>query len=292
MNLRISSLIALLISTALAVGQIDAVSDEELLDIGRKALKDHATAKGGESKKAAFRSALQGLSDAQKIRAVAYRVLASDDDPKHTMKSSNTMAVAYALGQDRELVEDWNELREMLRRERDPRQFFLLSGLVPWSDNNVLHDFVFEFTHMLFADGRVAKDEGEYTRAYAHDVSEYAYTAVIGNLRALGAEFEPPAKNLPHEEQAVILAKWLKENWSSCENIEIPRRLSGEEPRPEKAFVEKEKPSFVQIKKREQEKLQETNAENESRLPWIIAGVLLVGILALLLKAFKGKSTA
>ena len=31
--------------------------------------------------------------------------------------------------------------------------------------------------------------------------------------------------------------------------------------------------------------------EKKSSLPWIIAGVLLVGILALLLKAFKGKST-
>ncbi len=32
--------------------------------------------------------------------------------------------------------------------------------------------------------------------------------------------------------------------------------------------------------------------QSPSRLPWIIAGVLLVGILALLLKAFKGKSTS
>ena len=32
--------------------------------------------------------------------------------------------------------------------------------------------------------------------------------------------------------------------------------------------------------------------QSPSRLPWIIAGVLLVGILALLFKAFKGKSTS
>ena len=174
--------------------------------------------------------------------------------------------------------------------EKDPRKFYLLSNLVPRTRDKERHDFIEERIHMLFADGRVAKEEGEYTKTYAHDVLEYAYAAIIGNLRALGADFEPPAKNLSHEEQTVILAKWLKKNWPNCENIEIPVRISGEEPRPRKALVEKEKPSSAQTKKREQEKLQEANTENESRLPWIISGVSLVAILALLFKVWKGKA--
>jgi len=32
--------------------------------------------------------------------------------------------------------------------------------------------------------------------------------------------------------------------------------------------------------------------QSPSRLPWIIAGVILLGILALLFKTFKGKSTS
>ena len=209
------------------------------------------------------------------------------------MRSSNSMVAAYALGQDKQLISDWSTLREMLREEKKPRKFYLLSGLIPWSRGDERHDFVFEFTHMLFADGRVSKDEGEYTKSYAHDISFYAYKAIVNSLSALGADFEPPAKNLPHEEQAVILAKWLKENWPSCENIEIPRRLLGEESRPRKSLTDKPKPSPSWIKGREKETPQEAKLQNEeSRLPWIISGVLLLGILALLLKTFKGKSTS
>ena len=85
-----------------------------------------------------------------------------------------------------------------------------------------VNDFVAERAHMLFADGRVAKEEGEYTKAYAHDVSVYAYSAIVANLKALDAEFAPPPRTLPHEEQALILAKWLKKNWPGCGDIVLP----------------------------------------------------------------------
>lgn len=290
MNLRAFNIAALFCVASII--SAEEYTDDQLLGIGREAIRQRAEAKGSEREKEAFRKALQGLSDPQKIRAIAYRVLDSDNNPKYAMKSSNSMVAAYALGQDRQLISDWSTLREMLREEKNPRKFYLLSGLTPWSRGDERHDFVFEFTHMLFADGRVAKDEGEYTKSYAHDISFYAYKAIVNSLSVLGANFEPPSKDFSHEEQALILAKWLKENWPRCENIEIPSRLLGEESRPRKSLTEKPKFPPSRIKEREQETPQDTKPQNESRLPWIIAGVLLVGILALLLKAFKGKSTS
>ena len=291
MNLRAFNFVALF--CAASILSAEEYTDDQLLRIGREAIRQRAKAKGPEKEKEAFRKALQGLSDPQKTKAIAYRVLDSDNNPKYTMRSSNSMVAGYALGQDRQLISDWSTLREMLREEKNPRKFYLLSGLVPWSRDDERHDFVFEFTHMLFTDGRVAKDEGEYTKSYAHDISLYAYKAIVNSLRALGADFEPPAKSLPHEEQAVILAKWLKENWPSCENIKIPSRLLGEKSRLRKSVTEKPKSSPLRNKEREQGTLQEAKPQNEeSRLPWIIAGVLLVGIFALLLKTFKGKSTS
>lgn len=291
MNLRAFNIAVLFCVTSII--SAEEYTDDQLLGIGREAIRQRAEAKGSEREKEAFRKALQGLSDSQKIRAIAYRVLDSDNNPKYAMKSSNSMVAAYALGQDRQLISDWSTLREMLREEKKPRKFYLLSGLTPWSRGDERHDFVFEFTHMLFADGRVSKDEGEYTKSYAHDISFYAYEAIVNSLSVLGADFGPPAKNLSHEEQALILAKWLKENWPRCENIKIPSRLSGEKPRPRKALVKKQQPSPSRIKEREQKKSQDAKAQHEETpLPWIIAGVLLVGILLLLLKTFKGKSAS
>ncbi len=268
-------------------------TDNQLLEIGREAIRQRAEAKGAEREKEAFRKALQGLSDSQKIRAVAYRVLDSDNNPKYAMKSSNSMVAAYALGQDQQLISDWSTLREMLREEKNPRKFYLLSGLTPWTRGDKRHDFVFEFTHMLFADGRVAKDEGEYTREYAHDVSEYAYQAIVNSLRALGADFEPPPKDLPHEQQALILAKWLKANWPRCRDIEIPPRLSGEKPgldiRKPSAHRRGKSPSR-QIPARPRE-ADENDTTAENRLPRIISGVLLVGIVVLVLKIWKGRGS-
>jgi hypothetical protein len=219
----------------------NAQTDKDLLGIVKEGFKARADAGGLTNKKEAvlaFRKPFEHLTDEQKIRALTLFLYDIDEhDQKWSMSSSITMGASYALKDDPDFINDWSSLQGLLKNERDPRKFYLLSNLTPWARGEHLHDFIAERTHMLFADGRVAKEEGEYTREYAHDVSVYTYTAIVGKLRALGADFEPPAKNLPHEEQAVILAKWLKENWPRCENIEIPRRLLGEKPRPRKALV-------------------------------------------------------
>lgn len=265
-------------------------SENELLEIGRSAIDKRASAKGSDEEKAAFRNALNGLSDAQKIRAIAYRVLAFDEDPKYNMRSFNSAVAAYALGQDQELITDWSELREMLKKVKDPRKFFLISGLIPWSNNEHKQDFVYELTHMLFADGRVSKDEGEYTKSYADDVSEYAYTAIVSSLRSLGADFEPPAKDLPHDEQALILAKWLKEKWPGCENLEIPGQLAPEEKRPDRKNQGAKilpPPTAIIAKVRVPVAPETEQVAKKSHWPWLIGGVILFGMFFLLIRVVK-----
>lgn len=271
--------------------QAENYSDSQLLEIGKSAIDKRASAKGPEEEKFAFRSALNGLSNAQKIRAIAYRVLASDENPKYNMRSSNSLVAAYALGQDHELISDWSELRVMLKETKDPRKFFLIAGLIPWSRNEHKHDFVYELTHMLFSVGRVAKDEGEYTKSYADNVSEYAYSAILSSLRSLKADFDPPSKELPHEERVLILAKWLKERWPGCENLEIPERLTPGEKRPDKKKQADETSLHSSAKKTLKEYASETaiaeQTAKKNHWPWLIGGGMLLGILFFLIRVFK-----
>lgn len=270
--------------------QAKTYSENELLEIGRSAIDKRASAKGSEEEKAAFRNALNGLSDAEKIRAIGYRVLVSDDDPRYSMGSSNSSVAAYALGQDQELITDWSELRVMLKETKDPRKFFLIAGLIPWSSAQHKHDFVYELTHMLFADGRVSKDEVEYTKPYANDVSEYAYTAIVSGLRSLGADFEPPAKDLPHDEQALILAKWLKEKWPGCENLEIPGQLAPVEKRPDRkrqgARISPP-PTAITSKVKLPAAAETEQVSKGSHWPWLIGGIIFFTMFFLLIRVVK-----
>ena len=270
------------------------LEDETLLQLAKQGFEARTGAGGlidKESTVRAFRKPFQGLEDSQKIRALALYLYDIDQaNSKWSMSAAITMGPTYALSDDPAFINDWISLRQMLTHETDPRKFYLLSSLVPLAKQDPQHDFIAERTHMLFADGRVAKDEGEYTKEYANDVSEYAYTAIMGNLRVLGADFEPPSKDLPHEQQALILAKWLKEKWPGCENIRIPGQLAPEEKRPDKknrgaeislfptAKASKEKPSPTA--KTEQ-------AAEKSHWPWLIGGVILLATLFLLIRIIK-----
>lgn len=200
-------------------------TNEDLVEIANKAFLARNNAGGLTNKEEAvkaFSNEFQDLEDAQRLKAlVLYLYDIDKSDSRWSMSSSIFMGVAYALSDDPKFVSNWSSLRSMLASEKNPRKFFLLSRIASMAKSPD-NDFVAERTHMLFADGRVAKEEGEYTKAYAHDVSLYAYSAIVANLKALDAEFAPPPRTLPHEEQALILAKWLKEHWPGCGDLVMP----------------------------------------------------------------------
>ena len=265
-------------------------SDAELLTAGRNAFQMRSQAKGSAEEINAFRIALDGLSDEQQIKAIGLQVLAFDEDPDYTMKSSNSMVASYSLGKDPGLITDWTELGRMIQNEESPRKFYLLSSLAT-SKRSLKHNgFIAERMHMLFRDGRVAKDEGEYTQSFSHDVSVYAYEAIVDNLRVLGAEFIPPAKDLPHEEKALILAKWLKGRWPGCEKLKIPDKLLDAEKRPEKRNRGATTPFFPTAEASHEGAAPTAKAEQvaeKSHWPWVIGGAVLLSMMFILRKALK-----
>lgn len=197
-------------------------TEEELISIGEKAFKARSKALSeGREAVGVFRKGFDGLSDKQILQAVALHIFALDSDPEWEMTSSLRWIPANALGPDPEFVTDWTALREMLRSEEDPRRFYLLTAMKPFSTKEHPMDFIADEVHMLFRSGPVAKDEGEYTKSYSHDVSLFAYQRILGALRVQGAEFTPPSDDVPHKERILILAKWLQKNWPGCEEISI-----------------------------------------------------------------------
>jgi hypothetical protein len=261
--------------------------DERLLQLAKEGFEARSHAGGLASKEEAvpaFQKVFAGINDSQKIKALAFYLYDIDrSESKWSMSATTVMGPIYALSDDPDFINDWSALREMLGQERDPRKFYLLSRLVPLTMDEPNYDFIAERTHMLFADGRVAKEEGEYTKDYAHDVSVYAYNAIMGNLRILGADFEPPPKDLPHEEKAVILAKWLKANWPGCEGIEIPERQSSIRSQQGMSLVER---AITRHPRRVPEGPSGQDGTNDSGIHyrWIVSGVLFVGILVLVFK--------
>jgi hypothetical protein len=276
-----SNVLLFLITFTVFTSSVFGMGDETLLQLAKEGFEARTGASNLTNKESTvqpFRKPFQGLEDSQKIKALALYLYDIDQtNAKWSMSAAITMSTALVLSDDPDLINDWSSLREMLKNEIDPRKFYLLSSLVPLAKQEPQHDFIAERTHMLFKDGRVAKDEGEYTRDYADDVSEYSYTAIIGNLRVLGADFEPPAKDLPHEEQVLILAKLLKERWPGCENLEIPEKLAPQKMRPDKknqGFETSLHPD-AKASKETFAKAKADQAAEKSQWPWLIGGIFL-----------------
>ena len=209
----------------LTVNSYGQYTDEELAQIGTNALEIRRKVHPNK-RVTTFRKALEGLKDSEKIRALALSLLDKEKNAKLPMSTQLGGSYVYVLGQDRELISDYSELRKMLKSETDSRKFFLLSILIPWSTKDKKYDFVADCAHMLFGSGPVTENVSEYAKDYSGDVTYYAYISIVGNLKLLEADFTPPDKKIPHKERVLILAKWLKENWKGCEELKIPETSS------------------------------------------------------------------
>jgi hypothetical protein len=222
---------------ALSQGQ----TNQQLIEITKKAFKareNHPKLSRKEKFARAFEDSFKGISAERRTIALANYLYDIDaTNAEWAMSTMITMGVIDLLAADPEFIKDWSYLRQMIANEKDPRKFYLLSEMASMS-KPPNDDFVAARAHMLFTNGRVAREQGEYTKPYAHDVSLYAYTAIMANLQSLEAKFVPLPDNLPHEEQAMILAKWLKANWPGCGNLEIPDNPVNEKVRSENATMD------------------------------------------------------
>ena len=120
------------------------------------------------------------------------------------------------------LIQDALPLRQMLAKHDQPREFFHLSGLAFALTEARSEDFIPSFFNTLFRDGRVAREQGEYTKNYARDVSVLAYGSIIATLRVFKSDYiTTRPEGLSHEEEVDHLAKWLIANWPGCENFTL-----------------------------------------------------------------------
>jgi hypothetical protein len=283
-----------LITTTILSTNLMGQDENILLEIAKKGFEARANAGGilnREASASAFRKPFEGLEDSQKIKSIVLYLYDIDkSDSKLSMSSAILMNPVSALADDHDFIKDWSSSRSMLKHEKDPRKFFLISKMISMSKNGANQDFIAERTHMLFADGRVTKKEGEYTRSYANDVSKYAYDAIVHNLRVLDADFELPLESLSHEEKAVNLAIWLKNHWPGCQNMEIPERLKSDQKRPNRKNhgtqsslyptdkVSKEKTSPTTIAEQTTEK---------SHVFWIFGVVIFATMIFVLIRVVK-----
>jgi len=275
-------------------------TDDELADIVRLGMaKRQPVQFKAEAAKETLRLAIEGLSDSEKIRGF-FQIIRDDDETPRFRMSSRVARYEYsALAKDPDLIADYSELKKMLREEQDPRRFYLLSRMSPWTTEENKHNFIPELAHMLFEDGPVVKYEGEYTRGYNHDVSVYAYQRIELILKAHGKMFQSP-QGLTHEQEAFALAKWLKGNWKGCEDLVIPEKfLQLELQLPESKRIIR--PSKVKSEhddmdsKPDPSDVKESSAEVVSNLSpdantlsstWLLVGcsVVVLSLLALVLK--------
>lgn len=198
-------------------------TEEQLVEITKKAFLDakekHPDLDYNERLARAFEDSFKGIGAEKRTIALSHYLYDIDaTNPQWAMSPRITMG---PLSADPGFIDDWSYLRQMLANEKDPRKFYILSQLAfrakPPND-----DFVAARAHMLFAEGRVARQAGEFRSPNFDNVSLYAYVCIVENLRRLGADFPVPPEDIPHNEKVRILAKWLKENWAGCENLEIP----------------------------------------------------------------------
>ncbi len=247
------------------------LSDAELADICGEALRTANSRGGSERRVEGFANGLDGLTDAQKIRAFAFWAFTIDEMPARHMRWETTSDLVYFQVLKPDIIQDWREMRKLLKNEQDPRKFFLLCSMTgPTMEADGL---IPEKFHMLFAEGRVVKDAGERTPPWAHSVAAYTYRHIVGMISKREGAFERPPDSLPLEERVMILANWLKEHWPGCADLEIPdeertRQTFSRTPRSERV------PPAIQPTEDEPHPDQESGSQAPER--FALAGALLL----------------
>lgn len=173
------------------------------------------------------------------------------------------------------LIRDDTKFRELLSSETDARRFHLLGanflGRVSDDENT---NYIVEMAHMLLRDDPVCELRGEASRDIRfRDVSRITYLVIVQYLQKLDASFEEPPQNLPHAERKIRLAKWLKENWPGCENLQIEEQKTEQSHR-ESPGNQQER---AQRRTNTQDEVHELDSpQSSSRWIWVAGGIMLL----------------
>lgn len=163
--------------------------------------------------------ALDKIPDGEMARMIAAYLFTREGENPFTDHVISGLLRAYPT-----LIQDDAEFRRMLTQEKDARRFHLLcSNLMGRVSGDKNANYIKEMAPMLARNEPVGRAGGDYDSPAWHDVSIGTYNRILKQLRRAGAPFEEPDAGMRHQEKKLILARWLKDNWPGCENLEIPR---------------------------------------------------------------------
>ena len=184
------------------------------------------------------------------------------------------------------LIRDDTKFRELLSSEKDARRFHLLgANLLGRVSDDENANYIVEMAHMLLRDDPVCELRGEASHDIRfRDVSRITYQIIFHYLQKLDSGFEEPPEDMPHAERKLILAKWLKENWPGCENLQIPEHHTTQS-RQDSTNIQQER---IQRRPITQDESQELDTrQSSSRWIWAAAGTMLLIIIYVFIRIKK-----
>lgn len=211
---------ALLLIAVSSVGSADEESDlaDDLIDI-IEPLRFTDLGHYIETPQAEIPEALEKIPDSEMTSMIAAYLFTREGENPFSDHVITRLLNAYPF-----LIQDDAEFRRMLMQEKDARRYHLLcSNLMSRVSGGKNVNYIKEIAPMLTRDEPVGRAGGDYDTPAWHDVSIGTYNRIVKQLRRAGAPFQEPDTDLRHEEKKLILARWLKENWPGCENLEIPK---------------------------------------------------------------------
>ncbi len=172
------------------------------------------------------RKALDGLSDAEKLRATAQWMF---NHPRRDHASIPGIAVQILLSPKRE-IQDLGEWRRLMNAEQDSGRFYQLAEMSRYFEEPMFgygESFMVERSRGLLMRGVAAKHGQSQTENRLSDISIYTFGTITSDLRKADSPFItevfPGLEDMPESAKVLELARWLKANWPGCEHLEVPK---------------------------------------------------------------------
>ena len=204
----------------------------------------------------AIRQVFAGMSDEEIIEEIHAYLVANDASLEGTPYSMPLISSSPFIGMlrnDPDLVSDVSHLRLMLKREEDPRKFFLLISLANVFAIQQKIEFSKEMEHMLLREGKVSNVPPEHSQAEYDDVGMYTYGVILDQLDRLKIEHPFSTAQFPSPTRLEIksLKKWLEERRGSrgrsrndFRNLEIGSDRVPKRPKKNQEIQERGEDSF------------------------------------------------
>ena len=158
-------------------------------EIAWRALQEYRKDPHGSVSSPAIRDLFSGLDDAQKIDEIFDYLIAYDrklENTPYAMPQISDSPFVVILRNDPGLISNIDHLRDLLKDERDPRRFFLLSRLAAVFAVERKIEFSREMKHMLLERGKVSNARASARNPRYEDAALYTYGVILNDLERAG----------------------------------------------------------------------------------------------------------